>query len=195
LIYVQQTEEIFSRGKNEVTEDGIQHIKDRLTNTSTNNVAKAMSVFETFMWPRQKLESLGDGIAVLFNHYRPLICETKKENVEDLTDKVLSQWYEYGICTSANHDTLAKATLPFYLNLLPIFTSSYERGVHLNLITTKLRSSSESKNLSTFMMINLNGLPMVEYEYEVVLQRKIHKTQCRIQRSNYLGVLRVCVLS
>jgi hypothetical protein len=91
----------------------------------------------------------------VFNHYRPLICETQKENVEDLTEKVLSQWCEYGICTSANHDTLAKTTLPFYLNLLPIFTSSYERGVTLmNLTTTKLRSSLESKNLSTFMMIN-----------------------------------------
>lgn len=103
LIYVQETEEIFNRGKNEVIEDGIQHIKDRLTNTSTDSVAKTMSVFETFtcMWPRQKLESLGDGITVLFNHYRPLICETQKENVEDLTEKVLSQWYEYGIRTSA----------------------------------------------------------------------------------------------
>lgn len=34
----------------------------------------------------------------------------------------------------------------------------------MNLITTKLRSSLESKNLSTFMMINLNGLPMANYD-------------------------------
>jgi hypothetical protein len=57
LIHVQETEKIFNRGKNEAIEDGIQHIKDRLTNTSTNSVAKAMSVYETFTWPRQKFES------------------------------------------------------------------------------------------------------------------------------------------
>jgi hypothetical protein len=44
LIHVQETEEIFNGGKNEVIEDGIQHIKDRFTNTSTNSVAKAVSV-------------------------------------------------------------------------------------------------------------------------------------------------------
>jgi hypothetical protein len=104
LINVQETEDIFNRCKNEVIEDGIQHIKERLTNTSTNSVAKALSVFETFMWPRQKLESLGeDGITTLFNHYRPLTCETLKEDVEGITKEVLSEWYEYGICMSANH--------------------------------------------------------------------------------------------
>jgi CO dehydrogenase/acetyl-CoA synthase delta subunit len=45
------------------------------------------------MWPRQKLERLGeDGVTIFLNHCRPLIYETQKENVENvehLTEKVL----------------------------------------------------------------------------------------------------------
>jgi hypothetical protein len=44
LTHVQESEEIFNRGKNKIIENGIQHMKDRLTNTSTNGAAKAMSV-------------------------------------------------------------------------------------------------------------------------------------------------------
>lgn len=49
--------------------------------------------------------------------------------------------------------------------VLPISTSSYERGFNLiNLIITKLRSSLKSKYLSAFMMIKLNGLPVAGYD-------------------------------
>jgi hypothetical protein len=58
LMETEKGHEKFTADRKKIIEDGIEAIKQRFMSTATDDKLKAMSVFDTFTWPKNLLRGI-----------------------------------------------------------------------------------------------------------------------------------------